>query len=154
MASTDPLDLADELLEVSGALVRAARRSVGDGLRVELSVAQMELLRLVRQCPNLAVADAAAELHLARNTVSTLVGQLTSLGLLERAPDEHDGRVGRLRLAPPAEQRMSAWRARRLAATAAAVAELSPDEAAAVAKALPSLRQLGARLAPAPGSAA
>ena len=35
-----------------------------------------------------------------------------------------------------------------------AVAELSPDEAAAVAKALPSLRQLGARLAPAPGSAA
>ena len=136
MASTDPLDLADELLEVSGALVRAARRSVGDGLRVELSVAQMELLRLVRRCPNLAVADAAAELHLARNTVSTLVGQLTSLGLLERAPDEHDGRVGRL------------------AATAAAVAELSPDEAAAVAKALPSLRQLGARLAPASGSTA
>ena len=59
--------------------------------------------------------------------------------------------MSRLRLAPGAEQRMSAWRLRRLAAAAAAVAELSPAESAtlpaALPAALPALRRLGASLA-------
>ena len=52
------------------------------GLQVELSVAQIELLRLVRRHPALAVADADADaellLTLSRDTVSTLVGQPTA----------------------------------------------------------------------------
>jgi hypothetical protein len=76
---TDPSEPADELL-VSGSLVRLARRSAGGGLQVELSVAQIELLRLVRCHPGLAVADADAQLllTLSRDTVSTLVGQPTA----------------------------------------------------------------------------
>ena len=155
VAQTDPFELADELLDVSGSLLRAARRSAGGGLRVELSVAQVELLRLVRRHPGLTVADAAAQLLLAHNTISTLVGQLAARGLLDRVPDDNDGRVNRLRLAPQAEQRMAAWRVRRLAAAAATVAELPPAEVAAVTAALPALRRLGARLAqPAPDTAA
>ena len=76
---TDPSQLADELL-VSGSLVRLARRSAGGGLQVELSVAQIELLRLVRCHPGLADADADAELllTLSRDTVSALVAQPTA----------------------------------------------------------------------------
>jgi hypothetical protein len=76
---TDPSEPADELL-VSGWLVRLARRSAGGGLQVELSVAQIELLRLVRCHPGLADADADAQLllTLSRDTVSTLVGQPTA----------------------------------------------------------------------------
>lgn len=76
---TDPSQLADELL-VSGSLVRLARRSAGGGLQVELSVAQIELLRLVRRRPGLADADADAELllTLSRDTVSALVAQPTA----------------------------------------------------------------------------
>ena len=55
--------------------------------------------------------------------------------------------MSRLRLAPGAEQRMSAWRLRRLAAAAAAVPELSPAESAALPAALPALRRLGTSLA-------
>ena len=77
---TDPSQLADELL-VSGSLVRLARRSAGGGLQVELSVAQIELLRLVRRRPGLAAAAAAAAqllLTLSRDTVSALVAQPTA----------------------------------------------------------------------------
>ena len=50
------------------------------GLQVELSVAQIELLRLVRRRPGLADADAAAQLllTLSRDTVSALVAQPTA----------------------------------------------------------------------------
>ena len=75
---TDPSQLADELL-VSGSLVRPARRSAGGGLQVELSVAQIELLRLARRRPGLAAAAAAQLLlTLSRDTVSALVAQPTA----------------------------------------------------------------------------
>ena len=74
---TDPSQLADELL-VSGSLVRLARRSAGGGLQVELSVAQIELLRLARRRPGLADADAELLLTLSRDTVSALVAQPTA----------------------------------------------------------------------------
>ena len=50
------------------------------GLQVELSVAQIELLRLARRRPGLADADADAELllTLSRDTVSALVAQPTA----------------------------------------------------------------------------
>lgn len=152
MAQTDAFELADQLLEVSGALLRTARR--GGGLRTELTVAQMELLRLVRRRPGIPVSDAAAELLLARNTVSTLIGQLTARRLVRRVADQADRRVSRLRLTAQAEQRISAWRANRLAVAAAAIAELSPPEAAALAAALPALRRLTVPLAQSPENAA
>ena len=46
------------------------------------------------------MADAAAELGVAPNTVSTLVRQLADAGVLERVRDSADGRVVRLRLTP------------------------------------------------------
>ena len=49
-----------------------------------LPTAQSELLRLVAARPGISVAEAARELRLAPNTVSTLVGRLADQGLLSR----------------------------------------------------------------------
>ena len=76
---------------------RAVRRRAARP--VELSVltgAQLELVRLLRREPGVSIADAAARLRVAPNTVSTLVGQLADAGVLERRIDEADRRVVRL----------------------------------------------------------
>ena len=66
--------------------VRSVRRTTRQAWQQEpLPPAQSELLRLAAGRPGITVADAAQELHLAPNTVSTLVGRLTGFGLLGHA---------------------------------------------------------------------
>jgi len=142
----DAETLAADLLEAARLLTRAAARAAGPGERTGLTGAQMDLLLHVRGTPDSTVAEAAARLGLARNTVSTLVGQLCQAGLVERVPDAGDGRVVRLRLQPEAERRMAAWRARRVAAVAAALRPLTAQESSVLATALPLLWAAGARL--------
>jgi DNA-binding MarR family transcriptional regulator len=139
-------DLAGELLEAARSVVRAASRAAGPGRRQELTGAQMDVLVHVRRNPDCSVADVATSLQLARNTVSTLVGQLTQSDLLERAADAQDGRVTRLRLQPEAEHRMAAWRARRVDAVSAALQLLDDDERGQILAALPALRHAGRAL--------
>src|ERR1700689_5709826 len=79
----------EDLLEALAAIRRAIRRRVGRP--AELSVltgAQLEVVRLLRREPGVSIADAAARLRVAPNTVSTLVGQLADAGVLERRSDE------------------------------------------------------------------
>ena len=142
----DAEKLAERLLEVSGSLIRAARSAASEGSRRGVTMAQMELLRQVRRRPGITATDAARELRIARNTVSTLVGQLEGQGLLERLRDEGDRRVVRLRLMPAAQERMHAWRERRVRATTAAVRGLTPAEVTAVARALAPLEVLAESL--------
>ena len=132
--------LAEELYAAVGQLRRHARR-IGvrpfpDGAP---TTAQLELIRLVRRTPGISVADAAADLGVAPNTVSTLVRQLAAAGILERGRDAADGRVVRLRLTPDTQRRVDQWRDRRTAVTARALAELSPADRAALERALPVL---------------
>ena len=58
----------------------------------------------------MSVADAAHELRLAPNTVSTLVGKLTAAGLLDRGRSASDGRSVRLAVTDKARHRMASWR--------------------------------------------
>ena len=60
--------------------------------------AQLELLQLVEAEPGVGVAAAARSLHLAGNSVSTLVNQLVEADLLQRAVDPDDRRAARLHL--------------------------------------------------------
>src|SRR5471030_501441 len=115
----------EDLLEAVSAIRRAIRRRVGRP--VELSVltgAQLELVRLLRREPGVSIADAAARLRVAPNTVSTLVGQLADAGVLERKTDEADRRVVRLTLTPGVRRRVDAWRDRRADALGEAIARL------------------------------
>jgi len=141
--------LAEQLYAAVGLLRRHARRIGGRPFGDQSTgptTAQLELIRLVRRNPDLSVADAAAELGVAPNTVSTLVRQLADAGVLERVRDSADGRVVRLRLTPDTRRRVEAWLDRRTAVTARALAELGPDDREALRRALPVLATVAAAL--------
>ena len=91
------MSTADELMGLAAGLRRVVRRR----LRAELPGpalrgAQLELLQLVEAEPGVGVAAAARSLHLAGNTVSTLVNQLVAAGMVHRAVDPADRRAARL----------------------------------------------------------
>jgi DNA-binding MarR family transcriptional regulator len=139
----NPDEIASGLLSVIGPLRRLLRRRVHDDWPVEaLPAAQLDLVRLVGQRPGIGVADAAARLRLAPNTVSTLVRQLVEADLVRRERDPQDGRSARLSLTPAAEARLAAWRARRAAAARRAIERLGEDDRARLEHAIPALERL------------
>jgi DNA-binding MarR family transcriptional regulator len=74
------------------------------------------------------VNEAAEELSLAPNTVSTLVRQLTDEHLLIRQVDPADRRVARLVLTPTMQRKVAAFRDRRVAMLSTAMNQLPPSE--------------------------
>jgi DNA-binding MarR family transcriptional regulator len=133
----------EDLMRVVGQLRRSVRRRVRqDWPHAPLPETHLELLRLVSERPGLRVQEAAGALRLASNTVSTLVNKLVAAGLLERRRDRRDGRAARLHLTRAAVRRIAAWRDRRQALVAQAMATLAAADREAVAAALPALRRL------------
>lgn len=134
---------ADELM----GLVQGLRRVVRRRLRAELPVpplrgAQLELLQLVEEEPGMGVAAAARSLHLAGNTVSTLVNQLVAAGMVQRATDPADRRAAHLSLTDAARERLARWRSARRVLVGDALARLSATDVAALEAALPALKNL------------
>jgi DNA-binding MarR family transcriptional regulator len=115
-------ELAQSLVAAVGRFRRAARRAAGQRPGQRLTPSQVELVLLVRDRPGLSVQQAAGELRLAANSVSTLVRALMDQGMLERLPDPADRRVARLRLTDAARDRIQAWQDRRTDAVTAAMA--------------------------------
>jgi DNA-binding MarR family transcriptional regulator len=139
--------LAERLLAAVALLQRSARRVAARPAELaRLTGSQLELVRLVRRRPGVSVAEAAAELRLAANTVSTLVGQLADAGLLARSVDAADRRVARLDLAPALRETVDAWHDRRVLAVAEALGHLPARDARLLAAALEPLERLGAEL--------
>ncbi|MGH3854387.1 MAG: MarR family winged helix-turn-helix transcriptional regulator [Pseudonocardiaceae bacterium] len=127
--------------------VTALRRLVGRRLRLvvpgpPLRGAQLELMGVIERRPGIGIAAAGRVLHLAANTVSTLVDQLIDLGMLVRDTDPADRRAARLWLTEVATQRLAAGRAARMELMAGVVAALSAAEREALTQALPALRTL------------
>jgi DNA-binding MarR family transcriptional regulator len=122
-------DLAAELFTVVGRFRRQLRRSTGRGFDTAgLTQSQGEMLRLVGRQPGISVREAAAELSLVPNTASTLVSKLAGDGLLIRAVDTDDRRVGRLRLTEPAQRLADESRLARRAALSAVLDELDDTQ--------------------------
>jgi DNA-binding MarR family transcriptional regulator len=96
----------------------------------------------VAESPGSRVGDAASALGLAQNTVSTLVGRLVKLGLLDRRTDDRDTRAAVLALTLAAKQRMTAWRDRRRQVTSNSLAALEARDRRAIEAGLPALRRL------------
>ncbi|MFC5907107.1 MarR family winged helix-turn-helix transcriptional regulator [Streptacidiphilus monticola] len=137
----------DELAELLVGIQRLLRRRLRRGLdRPRLRGAQVELLRLVAARPGLRVSEAAEELFLAGNSVSTLVNQLSRDGLLRREPDPTDGRAALLYASPEALSRMRDWDRRRRRLVREQLAALGAEDREAIAAALPALRHLAANL--------
>ncbi|MFC1419525.1 MarR family winged helix-turn-helix transcriptional regulator [Streptacidiphilus cavernicola] len=132
-----------ELAELLVGIHRLIRRRLRQDLTgPRLRGAQVELLRLVRGHPGIGVAAAARELHLAGNSVSTLVNQLVADGLLVREPDPQDRRAVRLTVSGAAAERMAGWDAKRGDLVNRRIAALSEQDRAALSAALPALRGL------------
>jgi DNA-binding MarR family transcriptional regulator len=147
---------AEELLATIASIRRSVRRLPGrPGVLSSLNGSQLELVRLVRRRPGVSVADAAEELRLAPNTVSTLVGQLTEAGLMLRRPDASDRRVARLDLDAEMRRRVDAWHDRRVLGVADAAQLLSAGDRRRLVAAIPVLARLAdALLTAGPGERA
>ena len=142
------LALATELLGTISAIRRIARRAARLVWQDEpLPPAQSELLRLAAARPGLSVADAAHELRLAPNTVSTLIGQLAGRELLTRVPSSTDGRSVRLEVTAKAHRRLAEWRDLRAELAGRALAGLPSQDRAALAAAVPAMLRLAEHIA-------
>jgi DNA-binding MarR family transcriptional regulator len=138
---------AAELLVAISAVRRSARRAVRHAWASEpLPPARGELLRLVASRPGIGVAEAAQELHLAPNTVSTLVGKLTDQGLLSRARSLPDGRSVRLEVTDKGQARIEEFRDLRAELAGRALAELPDSDRAALTSAIPALVRLAEKM--------
>jgi DNA-binding MarR family transcriptional regulator len=138
---TDPL--ADTLMEDLNGLRRVVRRRMRARLaEPALSGSQVELLRAVEATPGMGVAAAARTMHLANNSVSTLVYQLVDAGYLRRETDPTDRRAAQLHLTAAARTRLDAWRAGRTELVGEGLERLTAAQRATIARALPALREL------------
>jgi len=139
--------VAAELLDVISAIRRVARREVRQVWQDEpLPPAQGELLRLAAGRPGITVADAARELRLAPNTVSTLVGKLTDAGLLDRRRSESDGRSVRLAVTARARHRLAGWRDLRAEIAGRTLDQMSGHDRRAILAAIPALLRFAEQL--------
>jgi DNA-binding MarR family transcriptional regulator len=140
---TVTVGLAEGLMPAVVALRRAVRRRTRERMGVPaLPAAQVELLRAVQDEPGIGVAGAARRLHLAENSVSTLVRTAVADGHLRRTPDPADRRAARLELTDAAHERLTRWRGMRAEVVDAALARLDPADHEALAAAVPALTRL------------
>ncbi len=128
-------------------MFRLLRRAVAVGYALpRLPDAQVDVLRLVERRPGVAVAEAADELQLAPNTVSTLVRDLEAAALLDRRQRRRDRRVAELHLTPAAHERLAAWAEHRQGVLEELLSRLAEDDRRALAAAVPALHRFQALL--------
>jgi DNA-binding MarR family transcriptional regulator len=138
---------AAELLAAMGAIRRVTRRAVRNAAHAEpLPPARSELLRLAARRPGLSVAEAAHELRLAPNSVSTMVSQLAADGLLSRGRATGDGRTVRLTVTEKGAARVAQWRDVRVEMTGRALDTLAEADRQSIRLALPALARLAERM--------
>jgi DNA-binding MarR family transcriptional regulator len=138
---------AAELLAALGAIRRVARRSVRSSPNAgALPPARSELLRLTARRPGISVAEAAQELRLAPNSVSTMVSQLTADGLLTRGRVAADRRAVRLTVTDEGAARIGQWRDIRAELAGRALERLPAADRQAIVAAVPALSRLAEQM--------
>jgi DNA-binding MarR family transcriptional regulator len=104
--------------------------------------------------PMAQVSDLAARQRLAPSTVSGLIGQMITAGLVARDVDPADRRASVVTLTDAGREQLAAWTTAHERRMDAALAALGDTERAAIAGALPALFQLAERLGEPAGGAA
>jgi DNA-binding MarR family transcriptional regulator len=149
--SSVPGDLAKveagELLTATGAIRRVSRRAVRNSATARaLPPARSELLRLAARRPGISVAEAAQELRLAPNSVSTMVSQLSADGLLSRGRASSDGRTVRLAPTAAGTERIAQWQDIRADVVGRALSRLGEADRQAIRAAIPALTRLAEQM--------
>jgi DNA-binding MarR family transcriptional regulator len=139
---------AGALTNVITRLRRALRRSIRTDYPWEsLPMAQVEVLLCVNENKRVRIGEVAALLRLAPNTTSGLIQQVVSAGFAERSPDPADRRVSTVSLTDEGRQRLREWMSAHESRIDRALTQMSVEERAAVAAALPALARLAEHLA-------
>jgi DNA-binding MarR family transcriptional regulator len=139
--------VAADLFNAISVIRRTARRATRQAWTDQpLPPAQSELLRLAAARPGMTVADAAQELRLAPNTVSTLVGRLAEAGLISREKSAQDGRTVLLVATDKARRRLAQFRDLRAELAGRAIERMPAADLHALAAAVPALLRLAERL--------
>jgi DNA-binding MarR family transcriptional regulator len=131
--------LADTVARLRRAMRRAARAADPGN---PLSVAQLEVLACVADQPGIRPGRIARQLMLAANSVTTLVNALRTRGLIVRTHATDDARAVALTLTPRGQLAVEGWKTTNTAILQAALGMLDERHQAALAEALPGLRQL------------
>jgi DNA-binding MarR family transcriptional regulator len=138
---------AADLFTAIAVLRRATRRAAREAWAQQpLPPAQAELVRLAAARPGITVADAAHELRLAPNTISTLVGRLADAGLLNRQRSTQDGRAVLLTATQKAQRRRAQFLDLRAELAGRELAQMSGQDQQALAAAVPALLRLAGRM--------
>jgi DNA-binding MarR family transcriptional regulator len=144
---SSPSGTAVALTDALTRLRRALRSSIRTDIAWEtLPMAQVELLQTLADGSRTRVGDLAEHLHLAPSTVSGLISQMLTSGLVQRDTDPDDRRAAVVVLTVEGKKQLAAWEAANERRVADALSRLSREDRAAIAAALPGLRALAAEL--------
>lgn len=135
------------LTEAVTRLRRALRASIRTDYPWEtLPMAQVELLQVLGEHSPARISDLATRQRLAPSTVSGLIGQMITAGLVAREVDRADRRASVVTLTDAGREQLTAWTAAHERRMDTALAVLDDSARAAIAGALPALFQLAERL--------
>lgn len=132
-------ELADAVARLRRAMRRAARSTDPQN---KLSVAQLELLSAVSENPGTRPGQLARFLHLAPNSVTTLVNGLHTMGLITRASNPDDRRTVELTLTADGEDAVRRWQITNAQILRTAFDTLHPGWQSLISSSLPALREL------------
>lgn len=134
---------AQQLTDVVTRLRRALRTSIRTEYPWEaLPMAQIELMQALSDRSPARVGDLAARQRLSTSTVSGLIGQLMTAGLVVRGTHADDRRVAVVELTEAGRRQLADWQAAHQRRIGAALERLEGGEQEAVAAALPALAKL------------
>jgi DNA-binding MarR family transcriptional regulator len=131
--------------------VTRLRRALRASIRTEypwetLPMAQVELLQVLGEHSPARIGDLATRQRLAASTVSGLIGQMITAGLVAREVDPADRRASVVTLTDAGREQLAAWTAAHERRMDAALATLDDADRAAITDALPALFALAERL--------
>jgi DNA-binding MarR family transcriptional regulator len=144
---TEIAELAAELRLALIPLVRELRHQAGR----DLTPSVVSALAAVQREGPLTLGDLAAREHVSQPMISKVAVTLVELGLAAKVPDPNDRRVTRLEITPEGRRQLERSRTRKNAWLATRIAELGPEEVAAVRAAIPVIERLAG--SPARGAA-
>jgi DNA-binding MarR family transcriptional regulator len=142
---------AQLLTELVTQLRRALRTSIRNDIPWEaLPMAQVELLQSLAEAAPARIGDLAGRLHLANSTVSGLIAQMITSGLVQRQTDASDRRAAVVTLTAAGRTQLAEWEAAHGRRIGEAFRQLAEDDRGAISAALPALGRLTQRLNEAP----
>jgi DNA-binding MarR family transcriptional regulator len=140
LTTSDPSvpELASRLRLVITRTARRLRQQSDPGL----SPTQAAALATIERAGPLTPSELARIERVQRPTISRVTARLGQAGLLERLPDERDGRGARLHVTPEGRRTLQALRNRKTAYLAERLERLDPEDRAVLARASGLLERL------------